>query len=253
MPHDPSMSTTQAPSAGNSSFAVTRWSVVLAAGQRDSPQWRESMSALFLTYWKPLYAFCRRRGVSPDRAQDLLQAFFVHLIERQTLQHADQSRGRFRAFLLTCFRNFVSDESERDRSAKRGGGRPAARLDFDAAESFVATASAETLTPERAFERRWALTVIEQAMATLRAEQLAAGNAERFQILEPLLAEQGNRGAGADVAARLGLTDNALRVTLHRLRRRYRAILREQVSQTVADPADVEDELRELLTALREP
>jgi RNA polymerase sigma factor (sigma-70 family) len=240
------------PSSAGSSFAVTRWSVVLAAGKSDSPDWRQSMSELFLAYWKPLYAFCRRRGVSADRAQDLLQGFFAHLIERQALRHADQARGRFRAFLLTCFHHFMSDEVERDRSAKRGGGRAAVSLDFDGAESLLGGGSADAQSPERAFERRWALTIIEQAMAALRAEQSAAGNGERFLLLEPLLAETGERGIWINVAVQLGMTDNALRVTLHRLRRRFRAILREQVSLTVADPADVEDELRELLAALRE-
>jgi RNA polymerase sigma-70 factor (ECF subfamily) len=233
------------------SFAMTRWSMVLNAAQAGSPHWRDAMAELFLSYWKPLYAFCRRRGISQEQAHDLLQGFFTHLIERQTLRRAEQSRGRFRSFLLTCFRNFMSDQAEHDRAEKRGGSQPTISLNTADAEMHLASPAEEALSPERAFERRWALTVLEQAMATLRAEQIAAGNADRFRLFEPLLSNPGDRGDAGDLAADIGMTDNALRVALHRLRRRFREILRQQVSQTVSDPADVEEELRDLLAAVR--
>src|SRR6478672_574148 len=154
--------------AASDSFAVTRWSVVLHAGRAESPQWRESMSVLFLAYWKPLYAFCRRRGVTPDQAHDLLQGFFTHLIERQSLRHAERSRGRFRTFLLACFQHFISDQKQREGAAKRGGGKHPISLDVSEAEAILIKAPVDTLTPERAFERRWALTVLDDAMAVLR-------------------------------------------------------------------------------------
>ncbi len=238
------------PHCASRSFATTRWSLVRVAGAADDPAARDALAALCRTYWYPLYAYVRRRGCQPAEAQDVTQAFFTQLLEHRTLAAAAQARGRFRSFLLKCLQNFLSGERRRQAAEKRGGGRVALPLDFETGEDRYRREPADTDTPERLFERRWALTLLEQALADLRREYQASGRERLFTELELHL--QGDDAAlpYTDVAGRLEMTEGAVKVAAHRLRRRYRELLREQIAQTVETAEDVDDELRDLLHAL---
>jgi len=223
---------------------------VLAAGRPDAPRYRESLAALCQTYWLPLYVFLRRRGLDAHAAEDHTQAFFARLLEKHDLRRADPQRGRFRTFLLACLKNFVANELDKAQAQKRGGGRQALPLDFDNAESRYALEPAHDLTPEKLFDRQWAMTLLDLALSRLRAEAEQAGKLAPFERLSVLLADRAGHGAYAEAAAALGMTEGAARVAVHRLRRRYRDLLRDEVAQTVADPADVDGEIRDLMAAL---
>jgi len=236
-------------------FLTTRWSVVAAAGRpAASPQQaheaRSALAELCAAYWPPLYAFARRSGASPHDAADLVQGFFARLLEKGDLSAVDPARGRFRAWLVTAFRNFQSNARDRERARKRGGGRAPLRIDADAAESLYAPEPADTRTAEREFERRWALTVLERALQRLGAEQGRAGKQAEFAALRPWLTAGGPEGGYAGLADELGRSEGALKVAVHRLRRRYGELLREEVAGTVDDPGQVEAELASLLEAL---
>lgn len=240
--------------SGGSRFAATRWSVVLAAGEwRDGGAGRRAMEELARIYWFPLYAFLRRRGELAAQAEDLVQGFFARVLEKNALEQVDQAKGRFRSFLLTALKNYAANERERSQAQKRGGGQAVLAIDAAQAEARYAAEPVDDLTPERVFERRWALTVLEQALGRVRQEYKEHGRDELFAALEHLLTGQtdGEAGHYDQIAARLGMTAGAVKVASHRLRRRYRELLRDEIGQTVGDRAMVDEEIRQLLTNLR--
>jgi DNA-directed RNA polymerase specialized sigma24 family protein len=238
-----------AAAAGAARFATTRWSVVLAAGRRASPEAEGALAALCGSYWYPLYAHARRRGLHAEDARDRTQAFFARLLETDGLAVADPGRGRFRSFLLAAFGHFLANEWDRERAARRGGGRPALSLDVAAGESRYRLEPADEATPERIFDRQWALTVLDRALERLRDEYHRGGKGDLFDALKPALA--GDRGTPyAEVAGRLGMTEGAVKVAAHRLRGRCRDLVRDEVAQTVGAPDEVDDELRHLFAAL---
>ena len=232
-------------------FPTTRWSLVAAAGQGRSPQSREALATLCQVYWYPLYAYARRRLPSPHDAQDLTQAFFAELLEKDYLQAADPRRGKFRAFLLTAFKHFLSRQRERSQAQKRGGGRSSVSLDFQGGERRYQREPIDHATPETAYERRWALAILEQALARLRRELAAAGKEKLFERLKGALAGEGLQESHARIADELGVSEQAVKVAVYRLRRRYQELLRDEIAQTVASPEEVEEELRDLFAAVR--
>jgi RNA polymerase sigma-70 factor (ECF subfamily) len=230
-------------------FQTTRWSVVLGARDRGTPEAREALEALFGAYWYPLYAHARRSGVDAEQARDLTQAFFLRLLEKGDLAAADRTRGRFRSFLLAAFGHFLSNSRDRERALRRGGGRPRLSLDLDAGESRLGLEPSHGATPERIFDRQWALTLLDRALDRLRDEYRRAGKGELFDRLRPALA--GDRATPyAELASSLGMSEGAVKVAVHRLRGRSAALIREEVAQTVASPEEVDDELRDLFAAL---
>jgi RNA polymerase sigma-70 factor (ECF subfamily) len=237
------------PDAGRQ-FASTRWSLVALAGQRDAPESAEALASLCRLYWYPLYAYARRRLPTPEDAQDLTQAFFARLLEKEYLRQADPQRGRFRAFLLTAFNHFLAKERERAHAQKRGGGRSPLALDFQKGEHRYQHEPNHTATAELLFERRWALTLLEQVLARLRDESAQAGKERLFEALKVTLTGEEVARPYAELAAELGLSSEALKVTVHRLRRRYGELLRAEIAETVSSDAEVEDELRDLFVAL---
>lgn len=231
-------------------FRTTHWSLVVAAGADSTPEGRAALESLCGTYWDPLYAFARRSGADREAARDLVQGFFAELLEKDRLRQADRERGRFRTFLIAAFRHHWSHERDRARALKRGGGRAALPLDFDTGEDRYLREPSDGRTPDRVFERRWALTVLDAAVARLRDEHDAAGRLDLFDALRGTIAAGGADTPWADVGARLGMTEGAVKVAAHRLRRRYREVLRETVAGTVATPSEVDDEIRHLMDAL---
>jgi len=237
--------------ANKSVFATTSWSVVLTAGERDSSRARQALAALCEAYWFPVYAFIRSRGPLADEARDLTQGYFLQLLDKGFLEGLRPEAGRFRAFLLVSVRHFLSNERDRDRALKRGGGHTPISLDAEAAERrFRLDPPDRSPTPERLFERRWALTVLENAMAQLREESLGSDEGRRFDRLKGYLTDDGPASPYADVAAELGISEAAVKVAVHRLRQRFGQALRAVVARTVSNPGDIDDEIRSLLLAL---
>lgn len=233
-------------------FATTRWSLVCAAGKENSEA-NAALAALCETYWYPLYAFLRRRGCSREEAEDVVQAFFARLLERGWVRSADRDRGRFRTFLLTALSRFLGKERDKARAEKRGGRRTRLSLDFEAGENRYRLEPADEQTPDKLFERRWALTVLDRVLARLEEEhQTDPARATRFASLKPLLTVSDGASPYAQVAESLDMTEGAIKVAVHRLRRRYKELLREEVAQTVCDPAAIDQELADLRAALRE-
>jgi len=231
-------------------FATTHWSVVLNAADSDAPQARDALERLCRAYWYPLYAYVRWRGRSPEDAQDLTQSFFVRLLERDLLAVASPERGRFRSFLLTALRNFLADEHDRASARKRGADRPLLSLDELEGEARYALEPAEVASPDKLFERRWATTVLEQAWTLLAAEYAAEGKAEMFRELRRFNSAQEGAPGYAETAGKLGLPENTVKSLVHRMRQRYRALLRREIGQTVANPAEIDEEIRYLLQVL---
>jgi RNA polymerase sigma factor (sigma-70 family) len=238
-------------SADARQFASTRWSLVAAAGQARSPQSQAALETLCQLYWYPLYAYARRHLASAHDAQDLTQAFFAQLLEKDYLQAADPQRGKFRSFLLTAFKHFLSKERERANAQKRGGGRRLVSLDFEIAERRYHLEPVDHATPETVYERGWALAILEQTLARLRQELANAGKEKLFEYLKGALAGEGVQGSYARIAEELGISEQAVKVAVYRLRRRYQELLRAEIAQTVASPAEVEDELRDLFAAVQ--
>jgi RNA polymerase sigma factor (sigma-70 family) len=232
-------------------FASTRWSLVVAAAQRDSPESEAALATLCRLYWYPLYAYARRRLPQPQDAQDLTQAFFACLLDKDYLRQADRQRGRFRAFLLTAFKHFLAKEQERAHALKRGGGRTFLTLDFDRGEQRYHQEPSHEATPESLFERSWALTLLDQGLTRLREELNAAGKERLFECLKGTLTVDATPRPYAELASELGMTAEALKVAVHRLRRRYGELVRAEIAQTVTMPEEIEDELRELFAAVR--
>jgi DNA-directed RNA polymerase specialized sigma24 family protein len=234
-------------------FATTHWSLVLAAGAGVDPDARQALATLCETYWYPLYAFVRRLGKSPEDSGDLTQSFFALLLEKHYLRAADRHRGKFRSFLLAAFKHFLSKEKDRARAHKRGGGRTHFSLDFAAGENRYGLEPSHEMTPERLYERRWALTALDWVLARLRAEAVRAGKEASFDRLKGFLTGEGDMTSYRQAADELGSTEGAVKVAAHRLRRRFRELLLAEIAQTVAKPQDVGDELRHLFAALASP
>jgi len=231
-------------------FETTNWSVILQAQAEESSDAREAMSRLFETYWPPIYAFIRQRGHSPADAEDLAQAYFARFYEKHYARDFRPEAGRFRTFLRSSVSHFLANEWDRERALKRGGSRRPVSLDAATAEERYRLEPADQLTPEVVFERHWAAAVLGRCLKRLRQEEEDAGRPGRFDALKPFLVGDGATDY-ARAAASLGLREAAIRVAVHRLRKRFCGLLREEVGQTVLDPADVEPEIRWLLTAVR--
>src|SRR6266545_3198571 len=235
---------------GPVAFTTTHWSVVLTA-QGRSPAADEALEKLCRTYWWPLYGFVRREGYKPEEAQDLTQAFFARLLERRDLETVRQERGRLRSYLLASIRNFLSKARHREMTVKRGEGRPLVSLDDLLARERADQEPAHKLSADRIYERRWALTLLEQVLVRLGAEYEAAGKLPLFDRLKELLAGESGQPSQAKIAAEMRMTENAVKQAFHRLRHRYRQLLHEEIAHTVAAPDDVEDELRNFIAVLQ--
>jgi len=235
---------------GRAQFAATRWSVVVAAGgDHAAPDTRRALEELIQAYWFPLYAFLRRQGQQPAEAEDLVQGFLTRLMEKHDLARVDRAKGRFRSFLLASLKHFLANQYHKKRALKRGGGRVVS-LDAMAAEARYAVEPAAAMTPERLFDRRWALAVLDQVLSRLRQEYADTGKAALFEAAEECLTPQRGRLAYARLAEELRMTQGALRVAVHRMRRRYRDLLRDEIAQTVDSPEQVDEEISYLLNCL---
>jgi len=233
-------------------FPTTHWSVVLRAGDADTSEAATALEKLCGAYWYPLYAFVRRKGYSPEDAQDLVQQFFAQLLRYGAFGKAEPGHGKFRSYLLTCLRNFLAVEWQRASAQKRGGGQPVIPLSELEAEEHYCRELAEETTPESLFERAWALTVLDRVRARLREDYAAAGLADRFRLLEEFLLGEGGRGTYAQAAQELGATESALKSEVHRLRARFRVLLRAEIAHTVTSPAEIDEELRALVGIIRD-
>ena len=231
-------------------FATTHWSVVLAAGDSASPDSREALERLCLTYWYPLYAFVRRKGHSSEDAKDLTQAFFERFLERHYLKDVLQEKGRFRTFLLTTLRRFLCDQFDRSMAAKRGGGTRLVPLDALDVEAQFNQVAASTRSPEEMFDRAWAETVVKSSVERLGMEYGAGGQAALFAEIKGYLSQPVDRAAYAASGQRLGMSTDAVAMAVVRLRQRYRAAVQVEVANTVATPAEIEDEMRYLVELL---
>jgi len=233
---------------GAAQFPSTRWTLVVAAGDPRRKEARSALISLCENYWYPLYAYLRRRGYPADQAQDLTQEFFTRVLEGRYLDRADPEKGRFRSFLLTSLKFFVADEEDRLRAHKRGGGQLVA-LEFSSGEERYQREPAHGETPERIFERRWALSVLDRVVQKLRDEFVRHGRPEHFERLKVFLLGYSD-APYAVLAHELNTSEGALKVAIHRLRKRYRELFRQEIADTVADPAEVESELRFLAAVL---
>jgi RNA polymerase sigma-70 factor (ECF subfamily) len=223
---------------------------VLAAGVEDPARAQEALAKLCQTYWYPLYAFARGHGYSPETAEDLTQGFFVRLLKRRDLARGDRVKGRFRNFLLTAFRHFIADEFDKATALKRGGGQVIISYDAQAAEERFLLEPTDSATPDRLYDRRWALMALEQASVRLEAEYREAHKEQLFSALEGFLTAADQQSSYAQIGERLGLTESAVKSALHRLRQRQRELIREQIAQTVATRREIDEEVRHLIEAL---
>jgi RNA polymerase sigma factor (sigma-70 family) len=226
-------------------FATTHWSAVLAAGQNSDPQASLALEQLCRTYWYPLYLFVRRRGCGPEDAQDLTQAFFAHLLSKEFLRGVAPEKGRFRSFLLACLKNFLVDEWEKTRTEKRGGPTLDV-LDLHQAEQRYQVEPSAEATPEAFYDRRWAMDLLHHVLERLRAEVTADHKDSFFRHVQPCLLGEPLSETYAQLGARLGISETAVKVSVHRLRLRYRELLRQEIAHTVSEPAEVESEMRYL-------
>ena len=235
---------------GRAIFSTTNWSVVLEA-QGQSPAAQEALEKLCNTYWRPVYSFIRREGTGHEEAEDLTQAFFALLLQRRNFGDVRKEKGRLRSYLLTSLKHFLVSQHRRAVTVKRGKGQQPVPLEELAAIGRADIEPADHLSADRIYERRWALTLMEQVLRRLRDEYVMAGNAELFDLLKQLLPDEPGAPSRAEIALQLGMTDNALRQAFHRFRQRYQLLLREEISHTVAVASDIEDELRHLIRVLR--
>lgn len=239
----------RSPTNGAKYFVTTHWSVVLTAGRSDTTRAHAALEQLCRGYWHPLYHFIRRRGHAPADAQDLTQGFFEVLLARQVVAEAKPDRGRFRSFLLGSLKHFLADEWDKARAQKRGGGQ-VLPLDFQTEETRLAHEPVETDTPETAYERRWALALLEQVYRRLEEEFRRVGKEKHFAALRVALTGERSAVPYAELGRQLNMTEAAVKMAVHRLRQRYRELLRESIADTVSGPEEVEDELRYLLQIL---
>jgi len=237
---------------GPRTFATTHWSVILLACDTNSKDASEALERLCRSYWYPIYAHVRRQGKGPEDAQDLTQEFFARLLEKQYLKLADPQRGRFRTFLLTSLGRFVTTEWVKSRALKRGAGQTMSLLMTQDGEERYRHEPADDSSPDKIYERRWAVTLLENVVAQLRTEYASLRKEELFEGLKASIWGEAPEDGYRSLAGQLNMSENALRVAAHRMRERYRTLLREAVAQTVAAPEDVEDELRHLVSVLRQ-
>ena len=234
---------------GGAAFTTTHWSVVLEA-QGESPAAQEALEKLCRTYWRPIFAFLRRQGRPPAEAEDITQGFFAQLLERGSLDAVRREKGRLRSFLLGGLKLFLADEQRRAMAIKRGKGQRLISLEELRPDDRIEMEPADPTTAEMIYERRWALTVLERVLSRLKDEYGAASNAALFDSLKELLPDEPGSPSQAEIAARLGMTENSVRQAFYRFRQRYQALLREEIANTVATPGDIEDELRHLIAVL---
>ncbi len=231
-------------------FAQTRWSLIVAARERDTPQAQQALSCLCESYWYPLYAYIRRRGHGADEAGDLTQDFFARLLESDFFGAADPTKGRFRAFLLASCKNFLANEHDRAGAQKRGGGRSLVSINIGNAEGRYSQEPSHDRTPEKLFERRWAVTLLDHALARLRKEFTDKGKGAQFDQLRVYLVGERGGQPHSKTAEELGMTAGAIKVAVHRMRQRYRELLREEIAHTVGGPDQIDEEIRQLFAAL---
>jgi RNA polymerase sigma factor (sigma-70 family) len=246
----PGSATGQTTQNGAAAFATTHWSVVLAA-QGESAEAKAALEKLCRTYWWPLYGFVRRQGYSPEEAQDLTQSFFELLLERRDLDVVRKEKGRLRSYLLASLKNFLAKAHRHAMAVKRGEGRPLVPLEELLARERADQEPSHQLSADRIYERRWALTLLEQVLARLGEEYRVAGNARLFEQLKQKLTDESDRPSQAEIGQELSMSENAVKQAFHRLRQRYRLLLREEIAHTVALPGDVEDELRHFIAVLQ--
>jgi RNA polymerase sigma factor (sigma-70 family) len=250
-PHEVTSTTTTGASGrkGGAAFTTTHWSVVLEA-QGESPAAQEALEKLCRTYWRPIFAFLRRQGFRPEEAEDITQGFFAQLLERRKFSALRKEKGRLRSFLLGALKYFLADEQRRAMAIKRGKGQRFISLEELRADERIDMEPSDPMTAEMIYERRWALTVLEQVLSRLKDEYRTAGNAALFDSLKQLLPDEPGSPSQAEIATQLGMTENAIRQAFYRFRQRYQSLLREEIANTVATPADIEDELRHLIAVL---
>lgn len=234
----------------NGRFATTHWSVIRAAGQPECSRYQRALEMLCEAYWLPIYSYLRRCGHRQDSAEDHTQGFFARLLETDGLRLADPERGKFRSFLLSALKHFLANEADQDRALKRGGGRRILSLDVHEAETRYAAQPAHGMTPESVFERSWALAILERAMSRLHDELLAKGKGPLFDSLKGRLTADEDKTPYRQVADELDMSENTVKVAVHRLRRRYRELLRDEIAQTVTTEAEIDEEIRDLFAAL---
>lgn len=237
-------------SAGASRFATTHWTVVLTAGKPDSSRYQQALETLCQTYWFPLYAYLRRQGHDAHQSEDYVQAFFAKLLEKHGLRLADPKRGKFRSFLLAALKHFLSNELDRIRAQKRGGNLKVLSLNNQDAETRYSLQPTHQLTPEKLFQRHWALTLLERTLTRLQAEAVHGDKQELFDRLKGYLTGEKDSAPYKDAAAELNMTEGAVKAAVHRLRVRYRQLLRDEIAQTVANKDQIDEEIRDLFTAL---
>jgi RNA polymerase sigma factor (sigma-70 family) len=230
-------------------FATTHWTVVLAAGQHSSPQADRALEELCRTYWFPLYAYVRRRGHTKEDAEDLTQAFFARLLAKNFLANLDNEKGKLRAFLLAALKHFLANEWDKSQAQKRGGGEAPLSLDWQTADTKFQIAAANEPSPDQTFDREWALELLAKVIERLQAQCAAGGKAMLFEQLKLFLTAGGGRTAQAEVAQALGMEECSVRVAIHQLRKRYRELLRDEIAQTLSNPAQVDEEMRTLFGA----
>ena len=244
-----SADSTDATNPSGDVFATTHWTVVLTAGQRHSPQSDLALEELCRSYWFPLYGYVRRRGNTKEDAEDLTQAFFARFLARNYLEGLSAERGRFRAFLLASLKHFLANEWDKSQRQKRGGGETHLSLDWQTADTKLQVAATNEPSPEKAFDREWAVALLAKVIERLQTECATDGKTKLFEQLKVFLAAGKGESAQSEVAKALGMEEGAVRVAVHRLRKRYRALLREEIAQTLSDPAMVDEEMRALFGA----
>jgi RNA polymerase sigma factor (sigma-70 family) len=237
-------------SAGPAAFTTTHWSVVLEA-QGESPAAHEALEDLCRTYWRPIYSFVRREGVKPEEAKDITQGFFALILERKDFSSVRQEKGRLRSFLLASLKHFMANERRDAATLKRGGGRTVLPLDGIESYEISDVDRGDMLSPDLLYDRRWAFTVLDRVFVRLCQESQTSLNPPLLQRLNTLLSDEPDRPSQAEIASEFGMTENAVKQAFYRLRQRYRQLLREEVAHTVATPAEIEDEMRHLIAALR--
>jgi RNA polymerase sigma factor (sigma-70 family) len=233
-------------------FATTRWTMVVAAGQEDSPGARQALEFLCQRYWSPLYFYLRRHGYDRSRAEDLVQGFFTHLLEKRGLQGVRPQKYKFRSFLLASLKNFVVDECRRDQTERRGGGKRILPLEFEQAETWYSLEPSDRLSADKLFDRSWVMTVIARAMEMLSREYANAGKGALFEQLKDHIATELEAGFYRRSADRLDMNEGAVRVAAHRLRRRLRELIRGEIAETVTTPEQLEEEIRDLFAAFEQ-
>jgi len=238
------------PGMTKSAFKTTRWSLIQAAAIDPTGASRQALSTLCQAYWHPVYAFIRRNGYDPDQSQDLTQGFFTRLLEKNDLSDADQTRGRFRSFLLTSVKHFLANEWYRSHALKRGGGEITISIDVVNAERWYTPSVVEEATPESVFERRWALSILEQVLTRLRNEFANSGQSDLFDNLSVFLSQDSDDVRYEELALKLGIPAGTLRMKVHRIREKYRELLREEITDTVSTPDEIDEEIRFLVTRL---